>query len=82
MNPRRGMTTRGKRITALFAILIAAALPKHVECGYPGAPSCGELGAFKLMCTPYEVEPLGFFVVEKLLGRDVGFAYTRGERCR
>jgi len=80
MNPR-GMTTRGKRITALFAILIALALPKRVDCGYPGV-TCGEVGALKLMCTPYEVEPLGFFLVEKLLERDVGFAYTRGEHCR
>ena len=81
MTPPRGMTTRGKRITALFAVLIALALPKHVDCGYPDG-TCGQLGALKLMCTPYEIEPLGFFVVEKLLGRDVGFAYTSGERCR
>jgi hypothetical protein len=80
MTPR-GMTTRGKRITALFAVLVALALPKRVECGYPGT-TCGTVGALKLLCTPYEVEPFGFYLVEKLLERDVGFAYTSGEHCR
>lgn len=76
-----GMTSRGKQLTLLVAALIALALPKHVDCGYPDG-RCGHLGMFRQMCTPYEVEPLGVFLVEKLAGKDVGFAYSSGERCR
>ena len=77
----RGMTTRGKRISGLFAVIILFLLPKHVDCGYPDG-QCSALGMFKLVCTPYEVEPFGFFLLEKLAHRDVGFAYTSGETCR
>lgn len=75
------MTSRGKQITMLVAVLIALALPKHVDCGAPGR-ECSHLGVFRQMCTPYEVEPLGFYLLEKALDRDVGFAYSTGERCR
>ncbi len=75
------MTSRGKQITLLIAALIALALPKHVDCGYPGG-FCDRGGSFRRVCTPYEVEPLGLFLLEKLLDRDVGFAYSHGERCR
>jgi len=34
------------------------------------------------VCKAWEVEPLGVFLVEKLLDRDVGFAYKSGEDCR
>lgn len=77
----KGMTTRGKRITGAFAVLIAFMLPKHVDCGYPDG-RCGYVGMFKHFCTPYELEPLGFYLIEKVAHRDVGFAYKRGEQCR
>ena len=75
-----GMTSRGKRITALIAVILAFLLPKHVECGYPGG-SCGRIGELKQVCKDYELEPLGFFLLERLLDRDVGFAYQSGEEC-
>jgi hypothetical protein len=75
-----GMTTRGKRIAAMFAVMIAFFLPKNVECGYPGG-ACGRIGMFKQVCKAYELEPLGFFLIEKLAERDVGFAYKSGEDC-
>ena len=75
------MTSRGKQITVLIAILVGLALPKHVDCGVPGR-QCSDLGMFRRLCTPYEVEPVGFFLLEKLLNRDVGFAYKSGETCR
>jgi hypothetical protein len=75
------MTSRGKRIATFFALIIVALLPKHVECGYPGG-ECGHFGMFKEVCKAWEVEPLGVFLVEKLLDRDVGFAYKSGEDCR
>ena len=76
-----GMTSRGKRIAALFAVIIAFLLPKHVECGFPDG-RCARDGVFHLVCRSYELEPMGFFVIEQLARRDVGFAYTSGEECR
>jgi hypothetical protein len=75
------MTSRGKQITLLVAALIALALPIKAVCGYPGA-RCGRPGVFKMTCKDYELEPLAFYLLEKLLDRDVGFAYTSGEDCR
>ena len=43
---------------------------------------CGHQGMFRQQCTPYEVEPLGLFALEKLAKRDIGFAYSTGEDCR
>ena len=76
-----GMTSRGKQITLLIAALVALALPIRVMCGRPGA-HCGRAGAFKMVCKTYELEPLAFYLLEKALDRDVGFAYTSGEDCR
>lgn len=75
-----GMTSRGKRITALIAVLVALALPINAPCGYPGG-RCGRAGAFKMVCKSYELEPLAFYLLERLLERDVGFAYSTGEEC-
>ena len=30
----------------------------------------------------YELEPFGFYLIEKLAGADVGFAYSSGDDCR
>lgn len=75
------MTSRGKKLAGLVALMILFFLPKHVECGYPDG-RCGHIGMFRQLCKPYEVEPLGLFAIEKLAGRDVGFAYSSGETCR
>jgi hypothetical protein len=75
------MTSRGKQLTALIAILIAGLLPKHVECGFPGG-SCTRYEADRQVCRDYEVEPIAFYLLERLLDRDVGFAYSTGETCR
>jgi hypothetical protein len=75
------MSTRGTRIAFAFAIIIALALPKRVDCGFPGA-TCGHAGRWRTTCTDYEIEPLGFYVVELVVKRDVGFAYSVGEDCQ
>jgi len=75
------MTTRGKRLGILFAVLVLFGLPKHVDCGFPAA-SCGHPGVLGQYCRTYELEPLGFYLLEQALGRDVGFAYSSGEACR
>jgi len=75
------MTTRGTRIAFAIAVAIALLLPKRVDCGYPGA-TCGHAGRWRTTCTDYEIEPLGFYVLELALGRNIGFAYSSGEDCR
>jgi hypothetical protein len=73
------MTSSGKRLAFFAGVLIAFALPKHVECGFPGA-TC-QVVRGKQLCTSYEVEPWGFYLVEYVIGRDVGFAYSSGDDC-
>jgi len=74
------MTSSGRQLAFLIAVLIAFALPKHVECGFPSATSCG-IRHGKELCTPYEVEPWGFYLLENLMRRDIGFAYSSGDDC-
>lgn len=75
------MTTRGRQIAFAIAVIIALALPRRVDCGYPGA-QCGHAGRWRTTCTGYQVEPLGFYLIELVARRDVGFAYTEGDDCR
>jgi hypothetical protein len=78
------MTTRGTRLAMLFGLVLAFLLPKHVECGYPDA-SCGRVqqyGRYRELCQSYEVEPWGFYMIELVVHRDVGFAYSSDEDCR
>jgi len=75
-----GMTSRGKHIAFVVAIVILFFLPKNVECGYPDG-QCGHFGMFKQVCKSWELEPLGLYAIEKLAGRNVGFAYSSGEDC-
>ena len=75
------MTTRGTRISFAFAVLIVFFLPKRVECGYPGVTR-GHAGKWRTTCTDFEIEPLAFYMIEVIAGRDIGFAYSAGEDCR
>lgn len=75
------MSSRGRRIAGLIAIAIVLLLPKHVDCGWPDH-ACRHAGPFKSVCTDWELEPLGFYLIELVAERDVGFAYARGEDCR
>jgi hypothetical protein len=78
----RHMTFSGRRWAFLFGVLVAFALPKRVECGHPDVSSCQVAGKGRTTCTPYEVEPFGFYLLEVAFQRDVGFAYSSGEDCR
>jgi hypothetical protein len=73
------MTSNGRRIAGLIAVVVAFALPKRVECGYPGG-TC-ERVVDHHVCHSYELEPLGFYVLENVFGRDIGFAYSTGDDC-
>lgn len=75
------MTTRGTRLAFVFAIFLVALLPKRVECAYPGA-TCGHAGRWRTTCTDVDIEPLGFYLLESVLERDIGFAYSHDEECR
>lgn len=75
------MTSRGRQLAGIIALIILFFLPKHVECGYPDG-HCGKTGMLHLLCKPYEIEPLGLFAIELLAKRNVGFAYSAGETCR
>jgi hypothetical protein len=74
------MTSSGRLWAFVIAVLIAFALPKRVECGYPGGECTHYVG--KVQCTPYEVEPLVFSWLEHAFSRDIGFAYSSSEGCR
>lgn len=70
------MTSSGRRIAFLLGVIVAFALPKRVDCGYPGN-DCRHGQA----CGSYEVEPWGFYLIEYVAGRNVGFAYSSGDDC-
>jgi hypothetical protein len=75
------MTSSGRRIAFFVGMLIAFAIPKKIECGFPGGV-CQHPGPSRSTCTPYEVEPWGFYLIEYIAGRNVGFAYSSDEECR
>lgn len=77
----RALSSSGKQAAALIALALMLFLPKSVECGYPGG-TCATDGPFRQVCRSYELEPLGFFLIEQLLERDVGFAYSTSIECR
>jgi len=76
------MTSSGRRWAFLIGLAVAGALPKRVECGYPGGECQRASGYHHEVCTAYEVEPLAFYAIEYVVGRDVGFAYSSGDDCR
>ena len=77
------MTARGKQLALLFGLFIGLAIPKRVECGYPGGECAHKTtGTFKQTCKSWELEPFGFYLIEWLAKSDVGFAYSSGEDCR
>ncbi|MEJ7597871.1 MAG: hypothetical protein WKG01_08190 [Kofleriaceae bacterium] len=76
------MSSRGKQIAGLIAVLLVLFLPKRVRCGYPGAEDCTVKGALWTRCTMTELEPLGLYVIELVAKRDVGFAYSVDDGCR
>jgi hypothetical protein len=75
------MSSRGKQLAALLGLVIVFALPKSVECGYPGG-TCKRPGSFGRTCVDKELEPFGFYVIELIAKTDVGFAYSSSEHCR
>ena len=73
------MTSSGRRWAFLIGIVVAFALPKHVECGVPDG-ECTQI-IDRQECAAYEVEPWGFSLLERVFKRDIGFAYSHGIEC-
>jgi hypothetical protein len=74
------MTSRGRMIAALIGITIAFMLPKRIECGLGGV-GCKRI-VNKVGCDAYEVEPWGFYLLERVFRTDIGFAYEVTADCR
>ena len=70
------MSSRGKQIAGLIAVLLVLFLPKRVRCGHPGGTDCTVQTSRWTKCTMSELEPLGLYVIELVAKRDVGFAYS------
>jgi hypothetical protein len=75
------MSTRGTHVAFAIAIVLVLLLPRRVDCSYPGA-TCNHAGKGRTTCTDFEIEPLGFYLIELVVKRDVGFAYQSGADCR
>lgn len=74
------MTHSGRRLAGIIGALLALSLPKHVDCGFPGN-TCARIVNHR-ECRDYEVEPFGFYLLELVFKRDVGFAYESDDDCR
>ncbi len=76
----RNMTTGAMRRAWLLGLLIVFMMPKHVDCDYPGEVCTVTQG--RDICKHAQIEPLGFYGIELVLHRDVGFAYATEAECR
>lgn len=74
------MSTNARRNAALFGIALALALPKQVPCEVPGR-SCEVHRAHGQVCRSLDVEPLGVFMIEWVVGRDLPVAYSHRIDC-
>ena len=74
------MTTSARRNAAFFGIALALALPKQVECEVPGR-SCAIHRPHGVICKPVDVEPLGVFMIEWVVGSDLPVAYSQRIEC-
>jgi hypothetical protein len=75
------MTTRGKRIAFAIAIVAVLALPKRVPCECPGRDRCAHVDEIGRRCTPTDMEPLGVYLLELAVRRDVAIAYSTFDDC-
>jgi hypothetical protein len=74
------LSTRGKQIAGLIAIACVFLIPKRIECSYPGE-YCRH-GVGDKSCVDKELEPYGFYLLERLFDTDIGFAYSVTQECR
>jgi hypothetical protein len=75
------MTWRGRRIAFFLAIAAAIAIPKRIPCRFPGE-DCEQIVKDKQLCSQFETEPFGVYLIEYVIGRDVGIRYSEELDCR
>ncbi len=75
-----GMTDRAKRTAAICGILGALALPRKTPCLAPNL-ACDAVVRDGWSCRPTDLEPLGIYAVEWVVGHDVGLRYRRWLDC-
>jgi hypothetical protein len=68
-------------IAALIGIAIAFMLPKRIDCGTGFDVGCKQI-VNRIGCDAYEVEPWGFYLLERVFRTDIGFAYEVTADCR
>ncbi|MEZ4366407.1 MAG: hypothetical protein R2939_08985 [Kofleriaceae bacterium] len=73
------MTTSGTRWAVAIVLALAFFLPVRLPCSFPGQ-DCAEIRD-KRLCRDGDLEPLGFYLVERVLRRDLGFAYSTTRAC-
>ncbi len=64
---------------AVVLVVAALAMPIKQRCGAPGRTCATALDAHGNLHYFYEVEPLGVFIVENVIGSNVPLYYTWGE---
>ncbi|MEZ4364057.1 MAG: hypothetical protein R3B48_28045 [Kofleriaceae bacterium] len=74
------LSTRAMRWAYLTALVVAFFLPKKLDCSFPGQ-SCAPYTSLGLRCTRQDLEPWGFYLLERAFDRDIGFAYAHYETC-
>lgn len=74
------MTTSARRNAALFGIALALALPIQVPCEVPGR-SCEIHRPHGVICRSVDVEPLGIYAIEWVIGSDLPVAYRQRIEC-
>jgi hypothetical protein len=63
----------------IVVVLAALAMPIKARCGAPGLSCTSALDAHGNVHYYYEVEPLGVFLAEILVGSNIEIFYTSGE---
>jgi hypothetical protein len=76
----RAMTTRARQLAGIAGIVGALLLPKKTPCLAPYA-ACESIERDGWTCTPTDLEPLGIYALEWVLGDDVGVQYRRWLDC-
>lgn len=68
-------------IAALIGIAIAFMLPKRIDCAFGEDVGCKVI-VRRMGCESYEVEPWGFYLLERVFRTSIGFAYEVTTDCR
>ncbi|OBK28464.1 hypothetical protein A5634_20510 [Mycobacterium asiaticum] len=80
--PRQDHRSTTKPLVIAISVLLvmaALAIPIKQRCGAPGRTCATAVDANGDVHYYYEVEPLGIFLIENMIGSDIPLFYTSGE---